>query len=140
MVPKRHPPDRLEDQRHTAVYLFGAVCAERDAAFGLVLPIVSTSAMQTFRDQLSGQVTPGAHMLLIIDRAGWHCAGDLVMPDNITAVFLPPYSPELNAIERLWPDYDAIVDAVCKAWQRVTSDTGRIRSLCSMEWTRAVRD
>jgi hypothetical protein len=82
MVPKRHPPDRLEDQRHTAVYLFGAVCAERDAAYGLVLPIVSTSAMQTFLDQLSGQVTPGAHMLLIIDRAGWHRAGDLVMADN----------------------------------------------------------
>ena len=71
---------------------------------------------------------------------------------NITAAFLPPYSPELNAIERLWlylkkrffshrlwPDYDAIVDAVCKAWQRVTSDTGRIKSLCSMEWAEEVR-
>jgi hypothetical protein len=62
------------------------------------------------------------------------------------AVLLPPYSPELNAIERvwlyleerflsrhLWPDHDAIVDVVGKAWQRVTSDGGRIKSLCSME-------
>jgi transposase len=102
--------------------------------------------MQTFLDQLSNQVAPGAHAVLIMDRAG-----DLVMPDNITAVFLPPYSPELNAIERLWlylkerflshrlwADYDAIVDAVCKAWQRVTSDTGRIKSLCSMEWATPV--
>jgi hypothetical protein len=109
--------------------------------------------MQTFLDQLSDQVTPGAHALLIMDRAGWHCANDLVMPDNITAVFLPPYSPELNAIERLWlylkerflshrlwPDYDAIVDAVCQAWQRVTSDTGRIKSLCSMEWATSVNN
>ena len=48
----------MKDQRHTAVYLFGAVCPERDTAFDLVLPIVSTSAMQAFLDQLSVQVAP----------------------------------------------------------------------------------
>jgi transposase len=108
--------------------------------------------MQTFLDELSSQVSRGAPALLIMDRAGWHCADDLIMPHDITAVLLPPYSSERNAIERLWlylkerfvshrlcPDDDAIVDAVCRAWQRVTSDTRRIKSLCSMEWTRAVR-
>jgi transposase len=108
--------------------------------------------MQTFRDQLSGQVAPGAHAVLSMGRAGWHCANDLVMPETITAVFLPPDSPELNAIERLWlylkqrflshrlwADDDAIVDAVCKAWQRVTSDARKVKSLCSMEWAKTVR-
>jgi transposase len=108
--------------------------------------------MQTIVDQLGGQVAPGAHALLIMDRAGWHCASGLVMPDNITPAFLPPYPPELTAIERrwlhlkerilchrLWPDYDAIVDAVRQAWQRVTSDTGRSKSLCSMAWGETVR-
>jgi hypothetical protein len=117
-------PTGIKDQRHTAVYLFGAVCPEHDAAFGLVLPIVSTDVMQAFLDQLSDQVTPGAHALLIMDRAGWHCANDLVMLDNITAVLLPPDSPESNAIERLWLYLDA----------------GRIKSLCSMEWAQAVRN
>jgi len=37
-----------------------------------------------------------------MDKAGWHIAGDLVVPANITPVFLPSYSPELNPIERLW--------------------------------------
>ena len=68
---------------------------------------------------------------------------------NLTPIFLPPYSPELNSIERLslyrkkrflshrlWDDHEAIVDAVCKTWQRVTGDTGRIKSLCSMEWAK----
>lgn len=144
-------PTGLKDQRHTAVYLFGAACPERDAAFGLVLPVVSTGAMQAFLDQLSEQIATEAHALLVMDRAGWHCANDLVVPDNITPVFLPPYSPELNSIERLWlhlkerslshrlwADYDAILDAVCQAWQRVINETGRIRSLCSMDWARAV--
>ena len=26
----------------------------------------------------------------------------LVVPENLSLVFLPPYSPELNPIERLW--------------------------------------
>lgn len=143
----------MKDQRHTAVYLFGAACPERDAAFGLVLPIVSTSAMQAFLDQLGEQVATGAQALLVMDRAGWHCAGDLVFPQNLTPIFLPPYSPELNAIERLWlylkerflshrlwADYDAIVDAVCRAWQHATGEAGRIKSLCSIEWATTVEN
>lgn len=146
-------PAGLKDQRHTAVYLFGAVCPERDVAFGLVLPIVSTMAMQTFLDQLSDRVAPKTHALLLMDRAGWHCAKGLVIPDNLTPIFLPPYSPELNGIERLWlylkerflshrlwADYDAIVDAVCQAWQRLTGEAGRIKSLCQMEWAQTVNN
>jgi transposase len=37
-----------------------------------------------------------------MDRAGWHIASDLVVPANLTPLFLSPYSPELNAIERVW--------------------------------------
>jgi transposase len=37
-----------------------------------------------------------------MDKAGWHTSGDLVAPKNLSLVFLPPYSPELNPIERLW--------------------------------------
>jgi hypothetical protein len=36
-----------------------------------------------------------------VDKAGWHIADDLVVPANITPVFLPPYSPEINPIKRL---------------------------------------
>lgn len=40
--------------------------------------------------------------LLIMDQAGWHKSAELVVPDNISIVYLPPYSPELNPVERLW--------------------------------------
>ena len=52
-------PTGLEVQRHTAVYLLGAARPVRDAAFGLVLPLVSTGAMQACLDQLGEQVAPG---------------------------------------------------------------------------------
>jgi transposase len=83
----------------------------------------------------------------VLDRAGWHGANALVVPANITLAALPPRSPELNPVERLWlylkerflshrllEDYTAIVDAACAAWRRVTSEPGRIASLCSYPW------
>ncbi len=107
--------------------------------------------MQLMLDELSGAVVPGAHALVIMDRAGWHCANELALPVNLTPIFLPPYSPELNAIERLWlylrerflshrlwPTYDHILDACCRAWTTVRAEAGRIRSLCSYDWATVV--
>jgi hypothetical protein len=50
-------------------------------------------------------VSKGAHCLLVCDGASWHQqGGDLIVPDNITLLPLPPYSPELNPMENVW-DY-----------------------------------
>ena len=97
-----HRPRGRRDLRHEAAYLFGAVCPERDTGVALVLPNVATTVTQLMLDELSGAVVPGAHALVIMEGAGWHCANELALPDNLTPIFLPPYSPELNAIERLW--------------------------------------
>ena len=107
--------------------------------------------MQLMLDELSRAITSGAHGLVIMDRAGWHCASELAVPANLTPVFLPAYSPELNAIERLWlflrerflshrlwPTYDDIVEACCRAWNSVRGEAGRIRSLCDYDWARVM--
>ena len=107
--------------------------------------------MQAMLDELALAVTPGAHAVVILDRAGWHIANQLSIPANLTLVFLPPYSPELNAIKqvwlylrerflshRLWPTYDDILDACCVAWTRLRGEPGRIRSLCSFGWLASV--
>ena len=44
----------------------------------------------------------GTHAVLVLDRAGWHVSADLVVPANLTLVHLPPYSPELNPVEKVW--------------------------------------
>ena len=117
----------------------------------LVLPEVSAVAKQAMLDELAAAVTPGTHAVVILDRAGWHTAKELTIPTTITPVFLPPYSPELNAVERvwlylrerflshrLWPSYQEILDACCVAWNRFRAEPGRIRSLCSFEWLASV--
>ena len=132
-------------------YLFGAVCPHRDHGVALVLPEVNTAAMQAMLDELATAVTPGAHAVVIMDRAGWHTATQLIIPANLTPVFLPAYSPELNAIERvwlhlrerflshrLWPTHDDILDACCAAWNRLRAEPGRIRSLRAFDWLTSV--
>ena len=42
-------------------------------------------------------------IVLILDRAGRHALPKVKWPSNITPLFLPPYSPELNPVERVWP-------------------------------------
>ncbi|MEP3329742.1 transposase, partial [Sedimentitalea sp.] len=53
-------------------------------------------------EEIAKAVAPGAHALLIVDGAGWHCAKALDVPDNITLLKLPPYAPELNPMENVW--------------------------------------
>jgi len=58
--------------------------------------------MQWHLDEISSQVTPGALAVLMLDQAGWHTTGKLVIPPNITLLPLPPRSPELNPVENIW--------------------------------------
>ena len=39
---------------------------------------------------------------MIIDNAGWYNSNELIAPDTVTLIPLPPYSPELNAMEQVW--------------------------------------
>src|SRR3954449_13558955 len=45
-------------------------------------------------------------IVLGLDSAGWHTAPNLVVPDGIRLANLPPYSPELQPAEHLWPVLD----------------------------------
>jgi transposase len=45
-------------------------------------------------------------IILVVDNAGWHGPENLPVPDGIRLVFLPPYSPELQPAEHLWPLLD----------------------------------
>ena len=46
------------------------------------------------------------HVVLALDNAGWHGPEGLAVPEGVTLVFLPPYSPALQPAERLWPLVD----------------------------------
>ena len=140
-------PTALRDQRTKSAYIFGAICPARGVGAGLVLPRCNTQAMQWLLDEISALVTPGAHAVLIIDRAGWHTTGRLEIPSNITLMFLPPRAPELNPVENIWQfmrdnwlsnrifkTYDDIVALCCEAWNRLIDQPWKIMSIGRRKW------
>ena len=122
-----------------------------DNAFALILPDANAAGMQAFLDAFAETIADDEHVALVLDGAGWHNGKSLRLPPNITLVPLPPYSPELNPVERVWlylkerflsmrllNDYRAIVTAASRAWKRLCRQSGRLTSLTSYPWiTRA---
>jgi hypothetical protein len=141
-------PRGLHQQGFASAHLFGAVCPERDAGVALAMPEVSTAAMGLFLAELSRALPAGTHAALVLDGAGWHVSPDLEVPTNLTLIRLPPYSPELNPVERVWEHlrdrwlshrllaggYEAVRDAACVAWNALLAEPGRLRSLTSFPW------
>ena len=137
-------PPGVCDKRFASASIFAAVRPATGEDFALFLPRVSTSAMNRFLADFAGIVPDDTHAVMVLDGAGWHGAKALRVPGNVTLVPLPPYSPDLNPVERVWlylrerylshrllADYGAVVDACCRAWNDLTAETGRIRPLCS---------
>jgi len=60
-----------------------------------------SASLAAFADTIGAG--PGKHVILVLDGAGWHKAKDVQVPDGIELMFLPPYSPEIQPAERLWP-------------------------------------
>ena len=85
-------PRGLRDAGHQSTWIIGAVCPARDTGVALMLPWLDTGMMNLFLAELSQVVTPGAHGIVLMDRASWHNADDLMVPANLSLIFLPPYS------------------------------------------------
>jgi transposase len=114
----------------------------------LVLPFANTAMMNLHLAEISRAVTPGAHAVLVLDGAGWHqTGGRLRVPENLSLLHLPPYSPELNPVENVWSylrsnklsnrvfdTYEAIVEACCEAWNWLTAAPERITSVATRSW------
>jgi hypothetical protein len=141
-------PPMVRDNRHDSAHLFGAICPARGIGAAIIMPTANTEAMNEHLKEISTQVLLGAHAVLLCDGAGWHQQGGrLVVPDNITLLPFPPYSPELNPMENVWEylranklcnlvwdSYEMIVAACKKAWCFLVDDPDRIRSIGTREW------
>jgi hypothetical protein len=125
-------PAAPKDLGFASAYVFGAVCPVEGKAAALIMPVCNTAAMNHHLSEISSQVAADAHGVVILDRAGWHRSQGLVVPGNITLLELPPYSPELNPVERIWHYLRShwlansvfisladIMDACEMAWNRV---------------------
>ena len=124
----------------------------RGKGAALMLPRADTRAMQMHLEEISRNVAARAHAVVLMDRAGWHSTAELTVPKNLTIILLPARSPELNPVENIWQylrqnwlsnrvfeDYEAILDAGCNAWNRLVAQPETIMSIGMRDWAHAGR-
>ena len=87
-------PSAPTDQRTASAYILGAICPKHGKGAALILPRCNTEAMNLHLAEIAAQTAPGAHAALLVDQAGWHLSGRLVMPPNITLIPLPAKEPD----------------------------------------------
>ncbi len=102
---KGHRPIIRVQQRYEWLYVYGFLHPEAGDTHWLLLPTVNVGVFTVALKHFAEAVSAGKskQVVLVVDRAGWHTSQELTIPDGIHLIFLPPYSPELQPTERLWP-------------------------------------
>ena len=125
-------------------YAYGAVEPMTGEGCFLVLPYCNTNCMNVFLNHLSESYS-NDRIILVCDGAAWHKANALIVPENISIVFIPPYTPEMNPIEQIWKEIrkigfrnevfhtlDKVVERLCKSICALSADT--IKSITCRKW------
>lgn len=147
-APKGSRPTAVRQTQYAYVYVIGAACPETGQAEAIIAPYLDTQIINQFLDQFSRALPSDVQAVLVWDGAGYHRSKQLVVPDNITLVSLPAYSPELNPIENLWhylkshhwsnrayADYDALFQAAEDAWNAACLQPHHIQTICAAPYS-----
>jgi hypothetical protein len=84
-------------------YCYGLVEPRSGDKFLVTAPQVNTLFFEFLLPAFSQQ-EPQVSKIIFLDKAGYHRAKQLQVPQNIRLVYLPSSNPELNPIERCWRD------------------------------------
>jgi transposase len=127
-------------------YAYAAVSPHDGALASLVLPEVNAELMSLFLAEVSKRYR-NEFILMVLDGAGWHRAGDLVVPVNMRLQALPARSPELNPAEHLWEELrekwlgnrlfasqKAVEQQVARGLAALEQDVEKIASLTGFDW------
>lgn len=88
-------------QKFESFYLYGAVEPATGESHFREADKCNSDSFGAFLKGFSERFADSLNLLLV-DNARFHTAKKLEVPENVRLIFLPPYSPELNPIERFW--------------------------------------
>jgi len=129
---------------HIRESVVGAACPKTGEFVGLIVNAMDWEVFQVFLDHLSEE-TGRRRIVLVLDNAGWHKKESLNWY-NITPMYLPPYSPDLNPIERLWgvikdrffanfytKERAKLIDRITEALLYYMDDRSAVKSICHVK-------
>jgi len=130
--------------------VFGAVCAREGMLVTSQSPKFNAATFQSFLEKLICYHRRGQKMIVVLDNCRWHHAKALSPwllrnSDKIQLDFLPPYSPELNPIERVWKltrrlcthnryfeTLDELIESVHEQFNDWLKPNDQLRRLCAI--------
>lgn len=127
-------------------YLSVALNPRTGELFALLLPDLRIESFQVFVDEFREFISEQNFVRLITDGAAAHRSTRLKVNKKLTIAHLPPYSPELNPVERLFKELrgtlknrvfeslQAIEEAVIKAIEPFMKDGSRVKKLTFYGW------
>ena len=127
-------------------YLSVALNPHSGELFALLLPDMRIESFQAFIDEFIEFVGTETAVRLITDGAAAHRSNRLKLGEQLEIEHLPPYSPELNPVERLFKELrkelknrvfenlKQVEEAVVKAVKPYLKDGSRVRKLTFYGW------
>jgi transposase len=127
-------------------YLSAALNPQTGEMFCLLLPDMRTESFQAFLDEFKNFVGASKAVRLITDGAAAHRSRRLKIDEQLEVEHLPPYSPELNPVERLFKELrqqlknrvfeslEAVEAAVTEAIKLFLNDKLRVKKLTFFGW------
>lgn len=128
-------PKAVYHTRYEWAYLYGALEVGTGQAQFLHAPGVSLEWSLAYLGEIS-QTEPDAIHVVIWDQAGFHPGPEHPdIPQNVRLIPLPPYSPELNAVEQLW---DPVKRHIAnQAWDSLEKMEAAINEVIQPFWEKA---
>jgi transposase len=147
-APRAQRPTARVRQRYQWLYVYGFVRPSTGQTWWCLLPTVRAAAFTRALAEFARDegIDADHRAVLVLDRAGWHRAAALVVPEGVDLVFLPTASPELQPAERLWPavnepvanrvfpDLAALEDALVARCRQLRSHRPPIQALTRYHW------
>jgi transposase len=95
-------PKVVHNGDHVRLNILGTVCPRTGEFFAMEASHCDSDVFQVFLDEAAESITPTRKRnVLILDNASWHKRKRLNW-HFFEPVYLPPYSPDFNPIERIW--------------------------------------
>lgn len=112
------------------IYVWGFAHPASGESDFFIMPNVNKQTMEIVLDKFSKEkkVGPDKIIIIVLDNAPWHASKNIKIPDGIKLFFLPPYTPELQPAEHLWPTFrEALAN---KLWTNIEDVENAVSARC----------